>query len=437
MVGENSEQKKVLIVAYYWPPAGGGGVQRWLKFAKYLPEFGVETVVATPENPEYPVVDETLLKDVHDKIEVLKIPIWEPYKLFKLFTGKKKDERVNTGLLSKNKKKSITERISLWIRGNILIPDPRVFWVRPASRKLNAYIKEKGIETVITTGTPHSMHLIGLRLKRKVPIKWIVDFRDPWSDIDYLEEFSPSFFARRLQRKLEKKVLKRADKAISVSHHWAQDMRNMGAKNVTTITNGFDEEDFKNFNYNKKPEKFVLLYSGILHDYRNPEFFWNCLENICKENNSFAEVFELRLFGTIDDKVTDYIQNLPELSKRFKYYGYIPHSELMKEYEEASLLLLLQNDTKNALGHIPGKVFEYLATRKAIVGLGPTNGDVALLIHSTSSGKVFEFDDIIGIQTEVNKVYMNYLQNDKVTNTNIISNFSRKSLTADLVKLIG
>ncbi len=424
--------KKVLVISYYWPPAGGGGVQRWLKFTKYLPLNNIQPVIVIPDGPDYPVLDLSLKEDIPDNITTIKIPIWEPYKLFKLFSRKKKEENVNSGLLGKSKKKSLVEKVSLWVRGNFLIPDPRVFWVRPTVKKIHQYLKESDIDIIITTGPPHSIHLIGLKLKRKTGIKWIADFRDPWSEIDYLEIFKPSALAMKIQQGLEKKVLTSADKIVTVSENWSSDLKRLGAKDVAVITNGFDSDDFKDFNFNLKRNKFILLYSGILHEYRNPEFLWDELEQLCRTDAAFALKFELRLFGTIDDKVIDYLESLPYVGKRFYYGGYISHHQLLEQYEKASLLLLLQNNTENALGHIPGKVFEYMATRIPVLGIGNPDSDVARILNEVNAGVLYEPSQLNNIREYILKV-----ENIKdFPKSDSFNKYSREKLTQNLVKIL-
>ncbi|MDA3892327.1 MAG: glycosyltransferase [Salinivirgaceae bacterium] len=422
--------KKVLIITYYWPPSGGGGVQRWLKFVKYLPQYGIKPIVVAPENAEYPNYDNSLINDISSETEVIKIPIWEPYQLFKIFTGKKANEKVNSGLLSKSKKKSITERISIWIRGNILIPDPRVFWVRPATKYLIKYLKNANIDTVITTGPPHSVHLIGLKLKKKLNIKWLADFRDPWSEIDYLEEFNLGKLAIKRHRSLEKKILTNADQIITVSSNWAKDLERLGAKNVEVITNGFDEDDFS---IAQMPEEnsneFVLLYSGILQDYRNPEFLWDALEDICQENEDFANSFQLKLYGTVDESVLNYIKNLPYLSNCLHNGGYISHSNLVSEYKNANVLLLLQNDTKNALGHIPGKLFEYLAANKKIITIGKEESDVAEILNLTKAGKLYAEKNVLDLKKDL---FIKITEKDH----KLIEPYTRKTLTKKLAAIL-
>ena len=239
--------KKIIIITYYWPPAGGGGVQRWLKFVKYLPELGWDPIVIAPKNADYPSTDPSLIGDIPSNIKIIKVPIWEPYILFKFLTGKKKSEKVNSGFLFDDRKKTLTEKFSLWLRGNLLIPDPRLFWIRPVVRDVKKLISSEHPEFIITTGPPHSVHLAGLKIKQLTNIKWIADFRDPWSNIDYLDFFNLSEFARKQQKKLEGKVLQNADLILSVSENWKKELLNLGASNVEVITNGYDETDFMNY----------------------------------------------------------------------------------------------------------------------------------------------------------------------------------------------
>lgn len=431
--------KKVLIVTYYWPPAGGGGVQRWLKFAKYLPQYNIQPVVAIPDNPEYPITDKSLEKDVSADIELIKIPIWEPYKLFKLFTSKNPNEKVNAGLLNSKKKKSTFESFSMWLRGNVLIPDARVFWVRPAVRKIIRYLKTNHVDAIITTGPPHSVHLIGLRIKKRTGIKWLADFRDPWSEIDYLQEFNPSRFAMLTHKRLERKVLSKSDQVITVSNNWAEDLKRLGAPIVSVITNGYDNDDFKGFNYNYKSDQFVFLYSGMLHEYRNPSFLWNILNKLCETNKDFANKFHLKFYGTIDPGVFKQLDNLPYIANSYSFGGYINHNELLKEYEKASVLLLIQNDTKNALGHIPGKVFEYIATGKKILGVGNPNGDIAKILVELQLGEMIHSESK---EDDVSSFILNCLNSKENNNPNIKQNsnvisYSRSELTRKLSDIIG
>ena len=235
--------KKVLIITYYWPPSGGSGVQRWLKFVKFLPQYGWKPIIIVPKDPEYPIYDYSLLNDIPKEAEIIELPIWEPYNIFKKLSGKKKNERVNNGLLFDNKSQSLFVKISLWIRGNLLIPDPRIFWVRPSIRRLKKILPEINPEVVVTTGPPHSVHLIGLELKKSFKnLRWISDFRDPWSEFQMLSEFYTSKFSYKRQRYLEKRVLDSASIITTVSPSWKKVLQSSTKTPVECITNGYDFE---------------------------------------------------------------------------------------------------------------------------------------------------------------------------------------------------
>jgi len=206
--------KQVLIITYYWPPTGGGGVQRWLKFAKYLPEFGWKPVIYTPENPDFEIKDDSLLKDVDSVTVVLKQPIWEPFGLYRKLLGKTATQK--QGVIEPSGS-SLLSRFSLWVRANLMIPDPRKFWIKPSINYLVKYLKKNPVDIIITTGPPHSMHMIGLGIKKKLDIPWIADFRDPWSDWDVLDLLKISNTARRKHKTLEHQVFKHADKVLTVS----------------------------------------------------------------------------------------------------------------------------------------------------------------------------------------------------------------------------
>lgn len=428
--------KKVLIITYYWPPSGGGGVQRWLKFSKYLPEFGWEPIVFTPEGADFPVIDNSLLNDVRDDIKVIKFPIWEPYNIFKKFTGRKKEEKVNTGLLFDDKKKSFIEKIFLWIRGNFLIPDPRKFWIKPASRYLKKILPSLNIDVIVTTGTPHSMHLIGLYLKNKFKLPWIVDIRDPWSKLDILDKFYTTNWARNKQKQLEKKVLNNADKVLTVSKHWGEMLSKLGKNNVEVITNGFDEDDFVNKrNKNIFPDKFRISHVGIISSYRINEAIWSALNELCNEIESFNDTLELNFIGTIDNNLINSLNNYPNLKLKYNFKGYLPHSEIFNEYKRSAVLLLLLNNTDISKGHIPGKLFEYLAAGRPILAIGPEDGDVAEILNLTKMGEICSSDKMF-LKSTLLTFYNRYERNDYYLQNDDVYRFTRKKLSENLTFIL-
>ena len=272
--------KKVLIITYYWPPAGGSGVQRWLKFSKYLPENGWKPIIYTPDSPSFDVKDVDLLSDIHPEVEICKSSIWEPSSLKEKIFGK--SESSNAGIIQD--KSSARNQILNWIRGNIFIPDPKVYWVKPSIKFLSKKIQEDEITHIVSTGPPHSMHLIALGLKKRLPnLKWIADFRDPWSELDLLEDFKLSQKSRNKYQELERQVLKSADITLTVSETWLKSFKRLGSSNVELITNGFDEEDFEVID--KKNNKFIIGHFGLLNHLRNPKNLWKALNDICEEDS--------------------------------------------------------------------------------------------------------------------------------------------------------
>ncbi len=415
--------KKILIITYYWPPSGGGGVQRWLKFAKYLPHFGWEPIIYTPENPDFELKDDTLLKDVNPDLEVLKMPIWEPYQYFqKLNKGKKMQQ----GLLASDSKPSLFTKIALFIRGNFFIPDPRKYWVKPSVSFLTNIIKDNSIDIVVTTGPPHSMHLIGLALKMKMDIKWVADFRDPWSRWDMLDQFMLTWLAKWKHKQLEKKVLKTADAILTVSTTWAQEFEQIHPRKYTVITNGYDKTDFDKQIAPSKNEKFVISHFGLINSFRNPAIFWEALSVIASKRN-----IEVRLFGTIEPQIIKQVKGDAQLSKIVVFKRALPHDEVLQAYQQSDALLLLLNNSENADGHIPGKLFEYMASNRPIIALGPPSGDAATILKDTATGTTVGWRD----QAKLEETLLQMIDRmqDYKPNQALLEKYSREALTQQLV----
>jgi len=369
--------KRVLIITYYWPPNGGVGGLRWLKMCKYLPGHGWQPVVYTPANPEMAAVDEGLLRDVAPELEVIKQPITEPFSLYKRFTGRAKDERIQTAFLKEegNASTGWKERFALWVRSNFFVPDARVWWVKPSIRHLKEYLREHPVDAVVTTGPPHSMHLIGLGLKRAIGVKWIADFRDPWTGIDFYGQLSLSEWADRRHRGMEREVLSEADQVVTVSFRWARDLEALGAKNVQVVTNGYDRADLP---ANSEPvdERYSLVHSGSMSPTRDQPGLWELLARLCGSDKAFADRFVLRFIGPVDAKVLASV-NAAGLGAHMERNGRLPRADAMREICKARVLLLPINATANRHGILPTKLYEYLSTGRPILAVGPRDGDVA------------------------------------------------------------
>ncbi|MCS3532686.1 glycosyltransferase involved in cell wall biosynthesis [Chryseobacterium sp. JUb7] len=428
------EQKKILIITYYWPPAGGPGVQRWLKFAKYLPEFGWKPVIYTPENPSYPLLDESLMKDIPENVEIVKTKIWEPYQLAEKLN--KSNKKFKAGQFDVGKNQSWKSKLSIWVRGNFFIPDARVFWVKPSVKFLEHYLRENKIEVVVTSGPPHSLHLIGLNLKKKFThLKWIADFRDPWTEISYYKHLKLTKSSDKKHRQLENDVFKNADITLATSYTDAENFRKNGA-NAMCITNGFDETDANSQTLPESKDKFTLSYIGVLEQLRNPENLWKALDELVKNNPSFAENFILKFVGRIDDKILSSFEN-SNLRSHILNLGYLSHDKAIEEMGNSSLLLITNFPNESSKGIIPGKIFEYLATGKQIISFGPNDADVSKILDETKAGKHFGYDGSETIKDFILEKFELWKNGNLFENSQNIEQFSRKNLTRQLVDILG
>ncbi len=436
--------KKVLILTYYWPPSGGAGVQRWLKFVKYLQEFGWEPVVYTAENGEYPVLDDSLFKDIPKGITILKQPIWEPYQLYKKVIGQKKDQRVVSGFLQENGTKSLGHKVSLWLRGNVFIPDARRFWIRPSISYLSKWLQDHPVDLIVSTGPPHSMHLIGLGLKLKTGLPWLADFRDPWVNIDFAGDLSMSTWAKNRNVFLEKKVLQTADQVVVVSELMAEEFRSKTNKPVEIITNGFDPEDFiVEESLIRKDGKFSIVHTGSLNDRRNHPALWNCIAQLREENSTFKALCEIRLIGKNDISVRESIQKAG-LEECTVWIDYLPHEQIMAEQQSASLLLLSINNYGAAESQffsskatLTGKLFEYLAAQRPILMIGPDNGQAADVVRKSVAGYVSDFNDSASMLKALKMVFENQKLKQNTQDNEFLAHYSRKELTKSLANLLN
>lgn len=425
-------KRKVLIITYYWPPSGGSGVQRWVKFTKYLPEFGWEPVIYTPENPEVPATDQSLEKEIPDDITVLKTPIWEPYALYKKITGKK---RVGVGFMSEEKKSSFLEAIFKWIRGNFFIPDARKFWIKPSIRYLTGYLESNTVDALITTGPPHSLHLIGLEISNRHHIPWLADFRDPWTNIDFYEELMLTAWADRKHHKLEKRVLTGADRVTVVSPTMQKEMEAISRRPIDLLTNGYDSEDYRE-DVRELDPKFSITHIGTMVETRNPHNLWKVLSELVTKKPEFANDLEIQLVGKVDISILESIERYglrPYLTKS----DYLPHEEVTQVQQKSRILLLVLNDSPNAKCLLPGKLFEYLAAKRPIITIGPSDGDVARIMKLSDSYLLADLDETGNLKSFILHQYRQFKQGMDQKVTAEIEQFSRASLTEQLSAILN
>ena len=427
--------KKVLIITYYWPPSGGGGVMRWLKMSKYLPGLGWKPVIFTPENPDASVVDESLTAEIHPETEILKTPIWEPYEVFRKLTGKKKGEKFKAGYISEASSGNWKSKLSVFIRGNFLIPDPRKFWIKPSVKFLTNYLKENPVDLIISTGPPHSMHLIALGLKEKFAIPWIADFRDPWTDIDFYNKLRLTKWGDKKHRKLELKVLQKADHVVTVSPNCAKDLSKIPGKKIEIIHNGFDPEDFERISFSPD-SSFSISHFGAFNRDRNPKVLWKVLGKLAEENKTFKEKLRIRLIGQTDDSIVQDIEK-NGLKENLVQTEHLPHKKGLEELAKSQVLLLAINNAPNARGILPGKMYEYMALKRPILAIGPTDADFVNILNETKTGIAFDFNDAVGIRKTLENYFKLFNEEKLQVESSAFEKFSRKNLAKKFIDLAG
>lgn len=427
---------KVLIITYYWPPSGGAGVQRWLKFVKYLREFGWEPVIYTPSNAEFPLIDDSLANDIPVGVEVIRTPIWEPYEFYRKITGKKSTAKINSGFLHHKRSPGLIEKLSVWIRGNLFIPDARKFWIKPSVRFLINYLQEHKVDVIVSTGPPHSMHMIALALKKRLNIPWLADFRDPWTDIDYYKDMKISAFADKKHKSLELKTIKGCNAMVVVSGDMKVNYEIMGGNNVNLITNGFDSDDMDVQDV-VRDTKFSISHIGTLPPGLNLKGLWQVLSELSESLPNFRDNLEIKLIGKVDNSIADDISAI-NLTNQFTKIEYVTHDKaalLMKQ--SAILLLAINKDSPNAKGILTGKFFEYLASGRPIFAICPSEGDLAQILEESQAGFISEYDDLEQIKKVVLMMYEKYLSNDLNNNPIGIEKYSRKHLTGQLADVLN
>ncbi len=418
---------KVLILTYYWPPSGGAGVQRWLKFAKYLPEFGWEPIIITvdPAYAAYPVTDDSLAAELSSSIQIYKTPAVNYFSIYK-----KDKTKIPTAGFANSIDNSLSGKIQRFIRGNFFIPDPRRGWNEFAFKKACEIIEAEGISHVITTSPPHSTQLIGLKIKKKYPgIKWVADLRDPWTDIYYYDQFYPTFISKRIDLEFEKNVLRKADRIITIGSALKKIFSSKVpgiTRKIDVISNGYDEEDFINVKPSK-PDIFTISYTGTLSDAYPINGFLDAVKNF----NLIDKPLILRFIGTVSLKQKELILSETK-DLNIEFISYVDHTTAVKYMLETSALLLIIPDHQSSRSIITGKIFEYIASDKPVICLGPVDGDAAEILNETGHGITFDYNDSKGISE-----YLTALNSDNsIKGKSSSKDYSRTELTKKVVSIL-
>ena len=416
--------KKVLIITYYWPPSGGPGVQRVLKFVKYLSSFGWQPIVMTVKNGNYPSIDESLVKEIPKTCKVFKTDIFEPINFYKSLTGKKK-ESIPTFVLSKSGKESLAEKLSKWVRANIFIPDAKIGWAKYIVKEGLKIIEAEKPDLIFSSSPPHSLQIGAMRLAKKTKISWVADFRDPWTNAFWQNDISRNIFSSLLDKRFEKLVFKNADGITTVSKTIGDFIFQMTKGNVHVLSNGFDESDFvfpKSQN-----DKFRITYTGTLGKDQSVLSFIKSIEQL--PQNILSQV-EINFIGSFHDAILDEIKS-SAISGLFKVQNSVSHEESIKRITNSDLLLLIIPNTKNNKGILTGKLFEYLATGNPILCYAPKDGDAAEIISETKSGQTFDYSE--NSSNFILDLFNKHKSNEQFHSDRIaINKYSRKVLTEKL-----
>jgi len=409
---------------------GGGGVQRWLKMSKYISEFGWQPVVYTADPDTYVAEDRSLLKEVPPDIEIIKTPIFEPYGIYSKLTGQKKEKSNYSGFI-KDKKAGLGYKFSLFVRSNFFIPDARKFWIKPSIKYLKKWLTENKVDAIITNGPPHSVHMIGLGVKKYFPdLPWIADFRDPWTNIDFYKDLKLMPFADRLHHRMEKRVLTVADKVVTVTWNLQSELSEIAdGRHVDIILNGYDPADFESFK-SIQTDKFIICHLGSMNKDRNPESLWNGIKQITENNASFKAKLEIHLIGPVDQSIRESLRR-NDLDQYVVWNDFMPHADAIEHLQSCDLLLLPINNSDNSKGILPGKMYEYIATGKAVLSIGPLDGDIARVLNQLNQTKLVSYEDKDGIVSFISSVF----ENPPKASIEI-EQYSRKSHAESFAKLL-
>ena len=420
--------KKVLIISYYWPPAGGTGVQRWMKFVKYLPEYNIKPILYVPENPNYPIYDYSLNDEVSEKLEIIKNPITE---ISNIISNSKSLNLIRSGNIPNTKEQSLFQRLLFFIRGNLFIPDMKILWKNKSIDFIENYLSKTKIDVVITTGPPHSLHLIGYELKKRLNIKWISDFRDPWVNLNYLNRFHLLPSVKRRHKKLRDKVLINSNSVIVTSEKLKKLYKEI-APNIFKITNGYDYE-YSTVNIDSK---FSISHIGSLYPERNPKYLWDIIDEICINNEEFRSNLQINFIGNTSEKIIKYLSN-KTFNSCIKFFDYVDYKRAIEFMCSSQILLMVEVNDNDSSYAIPGKLFDYLNSKRPIIAIGPDNSEVNQILYDTNAGKFFNYNESINLKLHIENLYNQYEMGSISYDAKNISIYRRKNLTEELSKIIN
>lgn len=440
-----SEKKYVLFVTYYFPPAGGPGVQRMTKFVRYLSDFGWTPIMLVPENPQYPALDPSLEEELPRDLIVRKAHIFEPYDLYRKFTGVKKGASLDVTVNKRGSKRTLKQQIAEFIRATFFIPDARIGWYKNAVREGMKITKEFPISAIYSSSPPYTVSLVARKIAKLAGIPWVAGFRDPWTGF---ESSTPNrwFLPRAIDKGLEHSVFTDA-KAVDVA--WRGIMADVRGKypeipesKFVHIPNGFDSNDFPVHNISERAErareeKFTITYSGSLYGPRNPKTFLEAIRKLLASGDMDAKNVTLRFVGRFGPDIHEML-NAADVAPMIEKVDYLPHSKAVELLASSDALLLIVDDTTTVGEIVPGKVYEYLGAMRPLIALAPPEGPIGSLLTETGGGRAIRQNDTASIASEIKLLYDKWRRGESVTsgmNAAAISQYERREATRKLAAL--
>ncbi len=403
-------------------------MQRWLKFVKYLPSFDVTPVVYTVKDPDYAVEDESLLSEVSNDVQVIRESIWEPNSFLSKINSKEKQK--SAGFIDPNP--SFIGRQIQYIRANYFIPDSRKFWIKSSVKKLTSFVQENDIDIMITTGPPHSLHLIGAEIKKRTGLKWLADFRDPWTNIDYFHSLPLTKKSREKHYQMETMVLKKADAVTVVGNSMKKEFSDRNDQ-VHVLTNGFDGDTKSKESLLDK--KFSICHIGMMNADRNPKILWRAIRELIDESEDFRKDLVVKLIGNCDREVYESVSEW-KLKHHVSFVAYVPHKDVLNFQRSSQILLLAVNNVPSAKSLITGKIFEYLQSQRPVIGIGPVDGDLADILNETQAGQIIDFEDVKGLKELIKSHYRLFKSGKLKSKARNIDRYHRKHLSKELAEIL-
>ncbi len=424
--------KKALLITYYWPPSGGSGVQRWLYFAKYLPEFGIEPTVITvdPEKGSYAVFDESLIEEVKH-IRAFRTDTRELIKWYSLLKSGNKQKQIPQGSVG-GKKPGLLDRVAAYVRGNFFIPDARIGWNTFAIQKAAELLKSESFDLIITTGPPHSTHLIGLELKKRFGVKWLADFRDPWSEVFYNEVFNRTARSDRKDREFEQKVLESADQILTVGPSMQSLLQKKlpgKEEKVQFVFSGFDPEKLKRAT-TEKQEAFTITYVGTMGTAYPYQTVQNALKILGSTEN--CKPTEFILAGKIDPHVFASLKTVENENIRVHHKGQLDHEQALSLMKSADVLLLCLPFNELSTIFVSGKLLEYIGSGTPIAAIIDSQSDAAVLIREQQAGQIFGQNE----ESKLSTYLANLMLNPPTKSERFIEKYQRTETSKQVAEII-